>query len=166
MPSPSAPDKRYFLNRLALEHACDPLTLDPYWVLKQLYSDTPLEEMQELFAEFCEAAIAPTYNWKAKTPGSLVRFAEEMEQLIEACFLLSPKTIPKGSPESPAPIIRRFFKDRNLAGWKQLLHDWMMGALSGCSVAEIVEPENLLPFVQQMEKLIAAIPELLAAQKP
>ncbi|PZR26743.1 MAG: hypothetical protein DI535_12930 [Citrobacter freundii] len=157
----STPDKRYFLNRLALEHACDPLSLDPYWVLQQLYTDIPPEEMQELFAEFCEAAIAPAYIWKSKTPGALIRFTEEIEQLIEGAYLMLAwiklqKGSPKKSDESPPQIIRKFFKANDLAGWKRWLHSWQTGALSACSVAEIVEPEDLLPFVQWMEKLLVA----------
>lgn len=161
MASPSTPDKRYFLNGLALEHECDPQSLDPYWVLQQLFTDVPLAEMQELFTDFCEAAIAPAYIWKSKTPGALVRFTEEIEQLIEACFLLTlwirlDKGAPKKTDETPTGIIRRFFKIRSLAGWKYWLHGWRTGALSACSVAEIVEPEDLVPFVQWMEKLLVA----------
>ena len=157
----SSPDKRYFLNRLALEHECDPFSLDPYWVLQQLYTDIPLEEMQELFSEFCEAAIAPAYIWKSKTPGALLRFTEEIEQLIEAGYLLLAwikleKGSPKKTDESPAAVLRKFFKIKNLAGWKRWLHSWQAGALSACSVAELVEPEDLLPFVQWMEKLLVA----------
>ncbi|RYG53841.1 MAG: hypothetical protein EOO01_03250 [Chitinophagaceae bacterium] len=161
MSTSSAPDKRYFLNRLALEHDCDPLSLDPYWVLQQLFTDTPLEEMQELFSDFCEAAIAPVYNWKTKSPGSLLRFSEELEQMVEACFLVlawvkHEKRASKKTPETPVHVIRKFFKAKNLQGWKHWLHSWTTGGLSACSVAEIVEPEDLLPFVQHMEKLLIA----------
>ncbi|MET0462224.1 MAG: hypothetical protein ABW007_03690 [Chitinophagaceae bacterium] len=161
MATRSTPDKRYYLNRLALEHECDPLSLDPHWALHQLFNDVPLEEMQELFADFCEAAIAPAYIWRSKTPGALVRFAEELEQLIESCFILLAWIKAKKGPigkkdESPSQIVRQFFKTRDLAGWKCWLHSWQTAALSACSVAEIVEPEHLLPFVQWMEKLFPA----------
>ncbi|MCG2612892.1 hypothetical protein LZZ85_01325 [Terrimonas sp. NA20] len=170
MAARSTPDKRYYLNRLALEHECDPQSLDPYWVLQQLFSDVPLEEMQELFSDFCEAAIAPAYIWKSKTPGALVRFVEELEQLIEGCFILMAwfKTT-KGpisrTDESPAQVVRQFFKAKPLAVWKSWLHSWQTGALSACSVAEIVEPEDLLPFVQWMEKLFPAAAALAAGGK-
>jgi hypothetical protein len=161
MPSPVITDKRYFLNRIALEHDGDPLSLDPYWVLQQLYKDISLEEMQELFAEFCEAAIAPAYTWREKTPGSLLRFAEELEQMIEACFLLlswmkTDNTVSKKSIGTSAQTIRQFFKTRNLPGWKSWLHRWTASALSSRSVAELVAAEELVPFVQWMEKLLVA----------
>jgi len=50
MTAASTLQKRYFLNRLALEYECDPLSLDPRWILQQLYRDTPREEMQSLFS--------------------------------------------------------------------------------------------------------------------
>jgi hypothetical protein len=161
MPTKPAPDKRYYLNRLTLDYKCDPLSLDPYWVLQQLFNDIPLEEMQEIFAEFCEAAIAPAFIWRSKTPEALVGFAEQMEQLIEVCFLLLGWIKTKKGPvsktdDSPGQIIRQFFKVQHLGGWKQWLHGWKTGALSTRSVAELVEPEELVPFVQWMEKLLPA----------
>lgn len=161
MPSSPTLDKRYFLNRIALEHEGDPLSLDPYWVLQQVYKDTSLEEMQELFSEFCEAAISPAFTWKEKTPGSLVRLAEDLEQMIEACFLLlswmkTGTAASKKSAETAAPTIRQFFKAQNLPGWKSWLHRWTASALSTRSVAEVVAAEELVPFVQWMEKLLVA----------
>ncbi len=157
----STPDKRYYLNRLALAHECDPLSLDPYWVLQQIFSKRPMEEMQESFAEFCEAAIAPAFMWRSKTPGVLVRFTEEMEQMIEGCFLLLGWMKAKKGPvrktdQTPPQTVRQFFKTRDLAGWKYWFHRWQTGALSSCSVAELVNADDLIPFVQWMEKLIPA----------
>ncbi|HEX2846922.1 MAG TPA: hypothetical protein VHN59_10265 [Chitinophagaceae bacterium] len=167
MTTPSTPDKRYFLNSLALQHSCDPLSLDPHWALRQLYHRSSAEEMQEMFTEFCEAAIAPTYNWQLDTPGTLPHFVDQLEQLIEACFLL----LAWVNPESPAAkknevqAVRQFFKIRNLSGWKQWLHRWTISALSARSVAELVEPEDLLPFVQGMEKLLTAGAQLSKENK-
>lgn len=162
MSSSTIPDKRYFLNRLALEHDSDPLSLDPYWALQQLYKDTSLEEMQEQFTEFCEAAIAPAFTWREKSPDLLLRFAEVLEQMIEASFLLlswvkTDKTVSKKSIETSTQTIRQFFKTRNLPGWKSWLNKWTAGALSTRSVAELVAAEELVPFVQWMEKLLIAV---------
>jgi hypothetical protein len=154
-------DKRYFLNRLALEQECDPLSLDPYWILSRLYSETPPEKMQEFFAEFCEAAIAPAYIWKSQTPVDLLRFTGKLEQLIEAAFLLlswikAQKGPIKKDDQSPAQVIRKFFRVQPLSGWKRSLQRWQTGAFSGNSVAEFADAEELLPFVQWMEKLLVA----------
>jgi hypothetical protein len=167
MATRSVPDKRYYLNRLALQHECDPLSLDPYWVLQELFKSMPLGKMRELFAEFCEAAIAPAYTWHAETPGALVLFAEELEQLIEGCFILLPwlkatKGPIRKTDESPSQIVRQFFRVRDLRGWKYLLRSWQMGALSTRSVAGILKAEDLPPFVQWMEKLFPAAAVLAA----
>lgn len=167
MTSSPTPDKRYFLNRLALKHGSDPLSLDPYWVLRQLYTDTSPEEMQEAFIDFCEAAIAPTYNWQQETPGTLLHFAEQLEQLIEASFLLLSWIKPDspGSKRNTVYAVRLFFKTRHLSGWKHWLHSWTISALSPRSVAELVNPEDLVPFVQGMEKLLAAGADLSKENK-
>lgn len=170
MTTSATPDKRYFLNRLALEHACDPLSLDPYWVLQQLFNKNSLEVVQESFSEFCESAIAPAFIWRSKTPGALVLFTEEIEQVIEACFLLLGWLKAKKGPvskkdESPEQIVRQFFKVQNLAGWKYWLYSWKTGALSSRSVAEFVPPEDLVPFVQWIEKLLPAAALLIKEEK-
>lgn len=167
MTSLFTPDKRYFLNRLALKHGCDPLSLDPHWVLQQLYANTSPEEMQEMFTEFCEAAIAPTYNWQSETSGTLLHFVEQLEQLVEASFLLLSWIKPDspGLKRSAVQVVRQFFKTRSLSGWKHWLHSWTISALSPRSVAELVEPEDLLPFVQEMEKLLIAGAELSKENK-
>lgn len=147
----SGVNPRYFLNRLALEHSADSLLLDPHTIIKQLFAARPFPAAHEMFEDFCEAAVAPAYCWK-DTPGKLIAFAEALEQLIEACFLLRRSRAPIMAEHTKA--LQRFFSAYSLPEWKRILHEWTQAALSACSVAEIGKPCEMIPFVTGMEELL------------
>ncbi len=114
--------------------------------------------MQEMFEEFCEAAIAPAYYWKGRNPDELLKFSEEMEKLIESCYLLYRGRRDREAADQPV-VIRKFFISYSLPDWKRILRDWTQAALSVNSVAEMGKPEEMIPFVTQMEELIRSMGE-------
>ncbi|MCG2617946.1 hypothetical protein LZZ85_26830 [Terrimonas sp. NA20] len=149
---------RYFLNRLALEHSADCLSLEPKQVIQQLFAKTPLPVMQEMFEEFCEAAVAPACYWPGRNPEVLLKFSEEMEKLIESCYLLYRDKRRRQDADHPAEI-KQFFTVYSLADWKRILRDWVRAALSVNSVAETGNPKEMIPFVNGMEKLMKSMGE-------
>jgi hypothetical protein len=149
---------RYFLNRLALEHSTDCLSLEPKKIIQQLFYRTSLSAMQEMFEEFCEAAVAPAYYWKDRNPEVLLKFSEEMEKLIEACYLLYREKRSLNCFRYSV-VVKRFFAHYHLADWKRILRDWTQAALSVNSVAETGNPQEMVPFVSGMEELIKSMGE-------
>lgn len=113
--------------------------------------------MLELFEDFCEAAVAPAFCWK-KTPGELLSFTEELEQLIEACYLLYRNR--KASPSDQLKPLKHFFQTFSLPDWKRILHEWTRAALSPNSIAESGTPMEMIPFVRGMEELMKTGSEL------
>lgn len=107
--------------------------------------------MTERFEDFCEAAVAPALCWK-DTPGELLSFTEDLEQLIEACYLLyrNRRATPSGSLKPLKDIFHTF----SLPDWKRILHEWTRAALSPNSIAESGKPAEMIPFVRGMEGLI------------
>ena len=145
---------RYFLNQLALEHAKDSMLLDPDHIIRQLLAQRPYAHLVEMFEDFCEAAVAPAYCWK-QHPGKLKAFSEDLEKLIEACFLLR-RNRKQNLPGQPKAL-QHFFTTYSLPEWKKILHEWTLAALSRNSIAEIGDPMDMIPFVKGMEALIKAM---------
>lgn len=143
-----------FLNRLAINEMMNPKDIDPYRILENLSDYIGLIEMQEQFSLFCAAAMAEKFTWKEDNPGRLFQFSELLEQLLEACYLIHARSKRKKEIDSSLQIITDFFADISLPEWKLTLHDWTIAALSNHSVVESVKPSTILPFVQNIEKLI------------
>ncbi|MBO9660103.1 MAG: hypothetical protein J7527_14890 [Chitinophagaceae bacterium] len=152
---------RYFLNRLALEHSTDCLSLEPEMIIQELFRKTSLPAMQEMFEEFCEAAVAPAYYWRGRNPEILLKFGEEMEKLIEASYLLFRERRSSASADLPVAV-KQFFVQYPLADWKRILRDWTQAGLSVNSVAETGDPFEMIPFVTRMEELIKSLGEFAA----
>src|SRR6218665_543529 len=147
----AAVNPRYFLNRLALHHSTDSLSLDPTDVIVRLFSRRPCAQMVEMFEDFCEAAVAPAFCWK-KTPGELLGFTEDLEQLIEACYLLHRNR--RSAPADQLKPLKDFFHAFSLPDWKRILHEWTLATMSINTIAELGEPTEMIPFVRGMEALI------------
>lgn len=133
----------HFLNRLALDHGTSPYDVNLDDVLRDLRRFATPAEWQELFRNYCAAALSSAYNWHEGTPGNLVHFGELLEVLIEICYLR------KQSPFDGSARI-----SWTLPEWKHHLHQWTEAALSAFSVAENISPEQLIPFVEGMERMI------------
>ena len=171
------------LNRLILTEMKDPDKLDPYIILREICDFENLQEMKKLFRKCCKVSLSDKYIWDEGIPGNLLYIYEQMEKLIESCYLiynkkgfkkkLSKKTpqrdLKKGKdhPELPASlslaefanpgiVINDYFETYSLLEWKQLLHSWMEAGLSNYSVLENMKTKGLLPYVYGMEKLLEA----------
>ncbi|PZR27218.1 MAG: hypothetical protein DI535_11225 [Citrobacter freundii] len=158
----AAVNPRYFLNKLALHHSINSLSVEPLNVIVRLFAKRPYPEMLELFEDFCEAAVAPAFCWK-KTPGELLGFAEELEQLIEACYLLYRNRRSTPSASAQLKPLKDFFHTFSLPDWKRILHEWTRAALSPNSIAESGKPMEMIPFVRGMEELMKSGSDLPAS---
>lgn len=178
MPKNGGLDINLFLNRLALDEFADPYAIDPVEVLRRMFRFAEPNEMQDLFNNFCHAAMSDTYCWKEGSPGNLLFFSEKLEQLIEAGYLMQsakkkrrkklknrmrsirvahlPIDLTEREFAEPMLVFDRFFSYNSLAQWKLALHNWTMAALANHSISESVEPFTIVPFVKHMEKLISA----------
>src|ERR1700722_13506269 len=76
------------LNRLAMTGMKNPDKINPYLILREFCDVEELAEMKKLFQDSCKTALSDKYTWKDGSPGSLLFFYEQLELLIEACFLI------------------------------------------------------------------------------
>jgi hypothetical protein len=171
------------LNRLALTGMKDPDKINPNLILREFCDFEELAEMKKLFHDSCQAALSVRYTWKDGSPGRLLYFHEQLEILVEACFLIYhkkgfKKRVLKRSKSAgskklikypnlpcsltleenmnPLVVIKDFFDQSNLLEWKRSLHAWMEAALSNFSVLENINPEDLLPYRVGIEKILEA----------
>lgn len=173
----------YCLNRLILTEMKDPDKLDPYIILKVICDFENLQAMKKLFRKCCQVSLSEKYIWDEGIPGNLLYIYEQLDKLIESCYLiykkkgfkkkLTRKTNQqnlekvKDHPELPASlslaefvnpriVINEFFETYGLLEWKQFLHSWMEAGLSNFSVLENIKTKDVLPYVYGMEKLLEA----------
>ena len=170
----------YFLNRLAMQEMANTTSLDPFRILANLYYVAPPGDLQGMLRDLCNAAITEKYSIGKKSPGDILFYADLLEQLIEACYLIytnkSEKKQQPGPKElkrimknmklpvrlseeecaNPGLVIDAFFSYQSLPKWKLALYNWLEAALSSYSVAESIEPAEILSFSSHMEKLVDA----------
>ena len=176
MATPSKLKTDYFLNRIALEEMANVETIDPIDILHKVFNFGTLPQMLELIQDLYTAAMEKQYNFNKRDPGSLIYFANRLEEIIEACFLLNKsknkhfrslnitkRKIPvsgirltEKESGDPAIVIKQFFMYKSLPKWKEALQHWIECALSNYSIVERINPDELLPFCEHIEKLIEA----------
>ena len=171
------------LNRLALTEIKNPDKINPYVIIRQFYDFEELAEMKKLFQDSCKAALSSKYTWENGSPGNLLYFYDQLEILVEACFLIYnndefrkrvlkkvkstknkkmtrypdfPCSLTLEEYMNPLIVIRDFFDHHNLLEWKRSIHSWMEAALSNFSILENINPEDLLPYCYSIDKLMEA----------
>lgn len=170
------------LNRLMLTEKKNPDEINPYDILREFCDFEDLPEMKKLYRKSCKAALSGKYSWKEGSPGNLLYFFEQLEGLVEACFLIYNKKGFKKQvlkravtqsgkkaviPELPCSlsleeymnpliVIEDFFDKQSLFDRKRALHSWMEAGLSDFSVLENIKSDELLPYRDGMEKLLEA----------
>jgi len=147
--------------RLMFTEKISPDKINPLETIQNLYRFYDLTGIKKMFRKFCEAAIAEKYSWNEGAPGNLLYFYEQLEGLIEACYLIyikrkNNKGEVKKNQALFLPVITEFFEQQSLPEWKLSIHLWMEAALSNFSVAESIEVKEILPYYQNIEKLLEA----------
>jgi hypothetical protein len=168
-----------YLNRIALENKVHPYDVDPFKVIKTFFEYDTLAGTIELFRLACNAALTEKYSWKQGSAGNLVNFYEQLEMLIEACWIIAinkkklvkqltktrktgdkklvlPCPLTRDELQTPLFVIEQFFALHSLGKWKQLTHCWMEAGISNYSVVENINYQGLLLYCQSIEKLIYA----------
>jgi len=182
MPTSSKLKTDYFLNRIVLEEMTNVDDINPINALNRIFNFATLRQMLELFQDFSSAALENQFDCKKSDPGSLLYFANRVEEMIEACFplnrskknirslkILKQKIPVKGirltekESRNPTIAIEQFFMYKSLPRWKEALHDWIECALSNYSIVERINPNELLPFCEHIEKLMEASYSLCTA---
>jgi hypothetical protein len=161
MSKSAAGEISYYLNRLMFAERRSPGKIKPLKTIQNLYRFYDLTGVKKMFRKFCEAAIAEEYSWNEGTPGNLLYFYEQLEGLIEACYLIYiKKKINKRQAKKDQsfflPVINEFFEQHSLPEWKQSIHLWLEAALSNFSVAESIDVKEILPYYQNIEQLLEA----------
>ena len=168
----------HFLNRLPLQQQTDAVNIDPYHRLHETFVLGNVEELHYLFNAFCKAAMREDYVWKKGSPGNCLFIAEEIEAVIESCYLIyvcqKEGKIPVQQDTTcssnvrwstrlteaewcnPVMVLQKFFAYQRLASWKVSLHYWLEAALSPHSVTTSVDPKEVLPFCKHVQKLLEA----------
>lgn len=172
-------DHAHFLNRVALEYECNPHKLHLLSVLKDFFNYANVPHHLDMFDKLCIAAMHQQYTWNGGSPGNGLFYAERLEMLIEAAYLLHkhrgskprkkakhkadrvaanelPMYLSSSEYLQPFTFLDSFFAHATLQRWKKMLNGFMSNALSNSSVTEELAPEELLPFVCYMKKLICA----------
>jgi len=171
------------LNRLILTEMKDPDKLNPYIILKEICDFENLQEMKKLFRKCCQVSLSEEYIWDEGIPGNLLYIYEQLEKLIESCYLIYrkkgfkkklakkvkqhvwekdmdnpvlPASLSLEEFVNPRIVINDFFETYSLLEWKQFLHSWMEAGLSNFNVLENIKTKDLLPYVNCMEKLLEA----------
>jgi hypothetical protein len=181
MQDPSLFKSHQYLNRLAL--AIDGDAIDPYKIIKDFFYSGSITDTKDLFMETCRAALSEKYSWKEGSPGNLLYFYESLELLVEACFLVFtskkhkkkwakkikrasgnkslphphlPCSISADEMTDPFAVIKSFFELYSLKQWKQWLYAWMEAGLSDYTVLDSIESKDLLPYYNQLQRLMDA----------
>ncbi|MFT3677707.1 MAG: hypothetical protein QM781_17580 [Chitinophagaceae bacterium] len=141
----------HFLNRLNMEEVAHQGVIHPLSVIHEISTYASTEELFDLFAHFCESARAELYSWKEGSPGNCLFFAEQLELLIEACYLIY--THHPGCPR--VADLRGFFVYKGLSEWKHLLHCWLEAALSDSSIHDEYSLFEQDRFAYHINRLIA-----------
>jgi hypothetical protein len=185
---------KYFLNRLAMEHQCNPAQLRLHRVLREICQFAQPEDFMEMLDAFFNAAVDEETTWKEgrkPSAGNSMFVIEQVEMIIEAAYLLHERwklqpgkyqnktkeageLIPAGLPlllseteiRNPAFVIIAFFDYLSLAEWKKLLHEFLVHALSYGSVTACIDHKYLFAFSHHLRKLVWAAWILSRKRKP
>ncbi|HMH33529.1 MAG TPA: hypothetical protein VK543_10890 [Puia sp.] len=175
-------DNQYYINRLVLLYKGDPFELDPLKVLRKHFEPVDRAVIQQHFRKICEAALSKEYREISKRPANTVFFIERIEILLEIGLLLKlakkqqkrtkndskrrknlekwleyPLTLSLDEMLNPSRILEECFHYKEIAEWKNALHDWMEASLSNHSIIEVIEPSESLTFVHHGSRMIDAM---------
>lgn len=177
----TSPFNNPYLNRLALARDAD--GNDPYSIIKSFFYSNSISDMKELLMKACQAGLVEKYRWKEGSPGNLLYFYEQLETLVEACFLIStrietknklskkmnraakkellhtvclPCSLSKTEISNPFSVIHAFFELYTIKKWKQHLYTWMEAGLSNYTVLDSIKTKNILAYHNHLQKLLDA----------
>ncbi|MGN7783837.1 hypothetical protein ACTJIJ_04900 [Niabella sp. 22666] len=176
----------YWLNRIAVHYNSDPFKANPVKVLQAFFDYAGRAEQIKAFDDFCRAALKDSYSWQHGSPANALHYGEQLELLIEACYLLhqqagryasksyNPVAVPvtefpmlltSKEFSNPMAFLADFFEKRSLRRWKHWLQLFTTATLSNGSVAEEMEATHIFIFIQYLKKLVYAASRLLALQE-
>jgi len=182
MQYPFLSNNQQYLNRLSLTAGKQGID-DPYSVITGFFHVGNVAEMKKLFTATCNAALTEQYSWQQGCPGNLLYFYEQLEILVEACFLIYqdkkqkrriarklhrafrkkqlqdivlPSALSAAEIADPFFVVQSFFELYTLKQWKRWLYAWMEAGLSDYGVLESIKAKSILPYHLQVQKLLDA----------
>ena len=137
--------------------------------------------MKGLLDEACRVALEEEYCWQEGSPGNLLYFYNNLEKLVEACYLICkekkyqkklskrfrrvteekiiqdlilPCSLSKQEIAHPFSVLQLFFACQGIRQWKKDLYTWLEAGLSACTVLDSANANTLLPYRFQLQKLM------------
>ncbi len=176
----------YFLNRIAANYNGNPVKADPMQLLQSFFDYAGRAEHIKAFDGYCRAALKDSYSWQHGSPANALHYGEQLELLIEACYLVHqqaeryqwttynavavpvtefPMLLSSKEFADPMGFLAKFFEKRSLRRWKHWLHLFTTAALSNGSLAEEMDGADIFSFINYMKKLVYTASRLLVLKE-
>ncbi len=168
--------KKHFLNLNRIAATCkgNPLKASPIGIIQEFFNYATPAEHAKAFDEFCRAALKQKYGWHRGSPGNALHYAEQLEELIEAAYLLHKDrrlyrvkqqimiesqqllSVVQHTAEYVDALhyLKIFFSRAPLRKWKKWLHVFTMAALSHQSAADEMSPVAIYRFTSHIKQLL------------
>ncbi len=147
------------LTRIAATHKGNPLKASPLGILQKFFSYAKPAEQVKAFDAFCRAALKDQYCWRRGSPGNALHYAEQLEGLIEAAYLLyqhrrtyQPKL--QQHQAEALQYLKVFFGKASPGKWKKRLHIFTSAALSHQSAADEMSAIAVYLFTTHIKQLL------------
>jgi hypothetical protein len=138
----------------------------PLGLLQEFFNYASPAEHTKAFDEFCRAALKEKYCWRRGSPGNALHYAEQLEGLIKAAYLLykdrhlyRTKTLSvlltTAAYADALSYLKAFFKQASPAKWKNWLHVFTRAALSHQSAADDMKPVAIYTFITHLQQLLS-----------
>ena len=156
-----------------------------YKILHHFFDYISVDMCRQLLQKWFTSAFAENYTWKNE-PANLLSFYERLEALLYACSLLcgddktyrtknkkqkcTVSAVAKSKAErmevfkylnalevhKPLAVVNAFFSKMDLYAWRTELHTWFEAALGRQTIIHISTTDNVLPVMEQLNKLVEA----------
>jgi hypothetical protein len=158
--------KKHFvtLNRTAATYKSNPLKASPLGILQEFFNYATPAEHTKAFDAFCRAALKEKYCWRRGSPGNALHYAEQLELLIEAAYLLYKNRHSYHTKQKQHHTalyvdailcLKAFFRQASPVKWKKWLHIFTRAALSHQSAADEMKPIAIYVFTTHLQQLLS-----------
>ena len=159
MPRVPIPAEACFLNRLALFTREDPLKADVQEIFRSFYDIETPAAINSRLLRYCSLAAAGDPLPANLNPAMVTGFFHKLEILIEIAWLLHAKIVTAGPLQEkgfvsgilsvhehlqPSLVFKEFFGYKTLGEWKELTDSWCDSCLSGNSIADLIDAQDIL----------------------
>ncbi|KIC94692.1 hypothetical protein [Flavihumibacter solisilvae] len=156
-----------YLNRLALYTREDPLKADPQEIYAYFFDLEQPAEICNRLLHYCTTAAGSGSPVEGKLASSrAVGFFQKLELLTEISYLVYAGVIsikPANEPRQPLAVLKDCFQYKSLGEWKELAESWCDCCLTGQSITDFIDAQDILLSVFNWWKLIDVSWELFSS---